>query len=143
MRYLLEKEEIFDAASVGAVYDGEVVLCCSLSARISPNCETNEGRCFPDVPGQSILYLPGQVALAERTFDVSESEARGRPSRPDRPAPKILKIKVSPLTRVSEPYGIEKNPAEMGVHQITPALSIDMAQLAKLVAGRAGLEDGE
>lgn len=29
MRYLLEKEEIFEKASVGAVYDGEAVLHCT------------------------------------------------------------------------------------------------------------------
>lgn len=90
MRYLIEKERIFGEAGVGAVYDGESSrpYLHLLDHELSAFC------CSCTLAGQKIIYMPGPP-MGSKSFQVSESEARGRPSRPDRPSPKNLTVTVT------------------------------------------------
>lgn len=45
--------------------------------------------------GKAIIYIPSDKPGPPITHSFNESEARGRPSRPDKPADKNVQVKVS------------------------------------------------
>lgn len=87
MNHLIINENVFGSQGVGAVYDGK-----------------------------AILYIPGDKPGAPIVHSFNESEARGAPSRPDKPAPKNVQVKI------------------------THARTINMLELATLVQGRCALD---
>jgi len=82
IQFLVEKERIFGADGVAAVYDG-----------------------------RAILYLYGKKPWGNnigtsKMFDVSENQARGRPMRSDKPIIKNLKVKITLAKEINmQPLG--------------------------------------